>query len=253
MIELWLLGVNAWLAGLAGSGHCVSMCGGIASMASLDHRPVPAQSGATAVALPGSRTAASPVWRSVLLFNGGRLTSYAAAGMLVALVAGLLQWPILDQPKLGVWLRALTGVVLLLIALQLMRSSFRLAWLDRLGARFFAQLRPLASRWMGDPRGSARFALGMIWGWLPCGLVYSMLLLAASTGSARTGAVVMLGFGLGTLPSMLASGILARWLSQQRQHAASRRVLAGLVALSAVIMIASPWMQPMGHEHMHHP
>lgn len=179
--------VTAFMAGMLGSTHCLTMCGGIASAL-----------GATRA--PGAHRGYP------LLYQCGRLTSYAAAGGLAGAL-GLAAGSGFALARWGQVLRLATAAVVVLIGLDLaLGSSIRLRLLrlpERVGARLWRRTLPMVTRTL-PAGGSARaYTLGMLWGWLPCGLVYSVLVAAAVAGSAARGSAVMLSFGLGTLPAML--------------------------------------------------
>ncbi|HEY5791100.1 MAG TPA: sulfite exporter TauE/SafE family protein, partial [Gammaproteobacteria bacterium] len=162
-------------------------------------------------------------------YNAGRLASYAAAGALAgalgeALVAG-------SGLRAARWLlQGLAAGFMLLLGLYLAGWWPLLARLERLGWHLWRRLEPLGRRWLPVRDPLAAVPLGLLWGWLPCGLVYSALAWSASAGGALAGAGLMLAFGAGTLPSMLAAGALAqRW----RQLATGRlRVAAGVLVLA---------------------
>lgn len=199
-----LLGAMA-LAGLLGSGHCLAMCGGIAGAL-------------------GLAAAAHPTWQRVLLFNGGRVLGYALLG----LVAGLL------SAGLGtltgfIWLRLAAGLLLILLGLQLLTDRPLLAPLERLGARFWRRIAPRAGPGFVGGSRAGMLALGMLWALLPCGLVYTALAAALTSGGALPGAATTLAFGLGTLPAMgaatLGGGALVRGLRSRK----GRRLAGGLI------------------------
>lgn len=206
---------TAFFAGLLGSGHCFGMCGGIAA-------------GLGVMGGAGVRQALP----SALLFNLGRITSYVALGGLAALVVGMAGTS-LEQPQLGRWLRLLTAVLIALVGLQLMTRWRLLDWLERAGAGVWKKISPLAMASAARPGVAARFGMGLCWGFLPCGLVYTMLLTAASTGTAPAGAAVMLTFGLGTLPSMLGMTLAAPALSAFLADAWTRRLVGAALLLLA--------------------
>ncbi len=206
----------ALLAGVLGAGHCLSMCG--------------------ALATAGSGCGRCP-WRESfaerLAYNGGRIASYAVAGALAgALGAGVGRSAeqvaatlALGLPA-GALVRSLAALVMVYVGLRLLlRGQAWLRWPEVLAMRVFGRVAPrLASSLAGrggaaadtggaPPAGvslTRRAALGALWGWLPCGLSYSMILVALATGSAAAGAAFMLAFGLGTLPAMLGIGLLGR-------------------------------------------
>ena len=161
-----------------------------------------------------------------LAYNLGRIASYAAAG----LVAGALGQAAGD---LLAWQRGLylfASLMLVALGFYLLGATQTLAWLERGGQGVWKRLQPLTRRFL-PVRGIAQaFPLGLLWGWLPCGLVYSALTAALAAGSAGKGALLMLAFGLGTLPNLLFAGLL---LARFRRFAQARitRVVSGLLVL----------------------
>lgn len=205
----------AMLAGMAGSGHCFSMCGGLAGALALRTR---------------SRDGSSASLRRALLHHTGRLSGYAIAGALFGFFGASLD-AALDLPRLATFLRIASGITLILIALRILAGWNALAWLERLGALFWRRLQPLVRRAGSGNDASSALLLGLLWGWLPCGMAYSMLLFAVLTGEATRGAAVMAAFGLGTLPAMLASSMLFSQLHQRlKQH--WPRAVTGMLLLA---------------------
>lgn len=218
-VDLLALGA-AFLAGLVGSVHCVAMCGGIA----------------TGFAPFGADRKAA--LRSALTTNFGRVTGYVLAGVIVGgLGHGLVA--VFRMEGLAFALRALAGVVLILIALRALGVAGHFRVLSAAGDVLWSMVRPLQSRLLPANTFPRRFGLGMIWGWMPCGLSGTLLTVAWLQASALGGGAVMAAFGLGTLPAMLPlsySG--SRWLARpdQRKLAAIGMLVAGLVTLAA------PWL-----------
>ena len=206
--------IAAFLAGLTGSVHCLVMCGGIAGALGMRARTM----GLTA-----------PItFLHSLTYQVGRLSSYALAGALVGSFGAILQAFLYWLP-IALTLRLIAGLVLMLLGLQLMLKWRLLQPLERLGANFWRQLAPLAGHASGHGFRSA-LLLGAVWGWLPCGLIYSMLLLGALQGTAMHGALIMLAFGAGTLPAMLSSSLLSAQLSRI-VSLRGMRILTGLLLL----------------------
>lgn len=206
---------GALLAGLAASGHCIGMCGGIA--------------GALSMRSPGAGTG----HRTALAagYNLSRIASYAVAGT----VAGLLGRALLaavDVRALSVALRVTAGLVMFAAAGRLLFGWRLLDPLESAGAGLWRRIAPWAGR-QGHRGGlGGAIALGLAWGWLPCGMTYSMLLLAATTASAVTGAAVMLAFGLGTLPSMVTATVAFDRIARGLSARGSLRRVAGLLLLA---------------------
>lgn len=218
-----------FLVGLAGSVHCAGMCGGIVGALSVAPRPafpVP-------VRTVGYLRAAPAVEGSALLrvasYNAGRIASYASAGVLAGgLAGGATRLAGLPALQAGAYL--LANLMLVALGLYLMDAWRGLAGLERGGQALWRRIAPLLHR-IGPPDTPGRmFAAGALWGWLPCGMVYSVLVTAMLSGSALGGASVMLAFGLGTLPMLAAMGLAGmrlRTLFQKR----GLRLACGLLIL----------------------
>jgi len=232
---------TAFFAGLLGSGHCFGMCGGIA--AGLGNLPA-------REAGPGKdRRQNRPRAVSALLFNLGRILSYVILGLLAA---WLLEQAgqVLNVPKWALILRLLTASMILLIGLRFLFGWHTLAGIERIGARVWKLILPLALRAAKLPGGSGRLLLGLSWGFLPCGLVYSILLSAAAAGSPLAGAGVMLAFGLGTLPSMLGMSLAAPVLVTLLTDQWARKLLGAAMVLLAILSVS---LLSINHKNNHHP
>jgi uncharacterized protein len=183
----------AFLIGILGGVHCVGMCGGIvgALTANLPQRP---------------RT-----WSLHLAYGAGRIASYALAGAILGAIGGMGLF--FDQVlPVQMLLYVLANLVLVSLGLYLAGLGNLLAGLESLGARLWRHVQPLGARVMPADTAMKALALGALWGWLPCGLVYSLLATALVSGGAGSGAAIMLAFGLGTLPNLLLAGMLFRRL-----------------------------------------
>jgi hypothetical protein len=213
--------VPVFMVGLLGSVHCAGMCGGIVSAFSVvPPRRFP-------VAVVTLRSAPSEALLRVLAYNGGRIASYAAAGALAGgLAAGARALTGLAAIEtVGYWL---ANLLLVVLGLYLMDAWRGLAHVEQLGQRAWRRIEPLTVRLLPLDSPPKLVALGAVWGWLPCGMVYSVLLTAVLSGSALSGAAVMLAFGLGTLPMLVTIGMLGAPLRSWIQRRAVR-VASGLV------------------------
>ena len=211
-----------FLIGLFGSVHCAGMCGGIVSAFSM----VPAAARAFPVPV-ATRSAPAPA--RVLSYNAGRLVSYMLAGAIAGGVAnGARTLGGLGAFQAGgYWL---ANLMLVALGLHLMDAWRGLAHIETLGSGLWRRLKPLTAR-LQPLDGPARlFGLGALWGWLPCGMVYSVLVTAMLSGSAASGAAVMLVFGLGTLPMLMAMGVAGAHLRTAMQRRPVR-IAAGLMVL----------------------
>lgn len=203
--------IAVFLIGLLGGTHCVGMCGGIVS--------------ALTVQLPGKK----PPLRLHLAYNVGRITSYTLAGALMGAISsmGLLLNGFLPI-QMGLYVAA--NLLMVALGLYLIGYTAGLTFLEKAGQGIWSRIQPLTARFL-PVRGIAQaFPLGLLWGWLPCGMVYSVLATALLTGSVLRGAATLLAFGLGTLPNLLLAGVL---LSRFRHlvQSALVRTFSGLVVL----------------------
>jgi len=218
------MGVNlaaVFLVGLLGSVHCAGMCGGIVGALSL----APPRAGAAVIAL---RTAVAPALPRTLAYNLGRIASYGTAGALAGgLAGGALRLGAL--PALQALAYVLANLLLLALGLYLMDAWRGIARIEAGGQAIWRRVAPLLRR-IGPPDTAGRlFLAGAVWGWLPCAMVYSVLVTAMLSGSAAGGAAVMLAFGLGTLPMMMALGLAGARLRTLLRLRAVRLACGALV------------------------
>lgn len=208
MPELSLIAV--FLTGLLGGAHCVGMCGGI-------------------VAAMSFQTRAKQPFSFHLAYSAGRIASYTAAGALAGLVgaAAFLSDTLFPLQK---GLYVLAQVVLILLGLYLAGLSQAVLWLERAGGGIWRRVQPLLGRVMPVRNHGQALAAGALWGWLPCGLVYSVLVSALAAGSPEGGALLLLAFGLGTLPNLLLMGWAAESLRSLTRQPWLRRAAGATVA-----------------------
>jgi sulfite exporter TauE/SafE len=194
-----------FLAGLLGGWHCMGMCGGIVGALTAGSRP--------GLAFP-------------LAYNAGRVLSYTLAGLLAgALGQGSLM--LAKDLPLRLAFFSLANLLVLLMGFYLLGAGRALSWLEVAGQNLWRQLQPLTARLLPARHAGQVFVLGMIWGWLPCGLVYVALASALAAGSAVEGGAILLAFGLGTLPNLLMTAFLLDRLRRWTQHRLLRKA-AGL-------------------------
>lgn len=178
-----------FLVGLLGGVHCVGMCGGIVS--------------ALTVQIPRQKTP----WSIHLAYNFGRIGSYVIAGALMGAVGSL---GLLLDHWLPVQMTLYIAANLMLISLGLYLTGMTqaLVFVERAGQGLWRRVQPLTRHFLPVHGVAQALPLGMLWGWLPCGLVYSVLALTLLSGSPVRGALIMLAFGLGTLPNLMLAGLL---------------------------------------------
>jgi len=211
----------AFATGLLGSTHCLGMCAGLSGLFA---------AGANVASIRTQLPLA-------LAYNSGRVLSYAFLGGAVALIGG---GTVALAPKLAGPIRLVSGLLIVLIGLQVAFRWRLLAPVEKIGARLWNRIAPGAKSLLPANNLPRAAGLGLLWGWLPCGLVYSALLLSATTANATAGALVMVAFGLGTMPAMIASGLSAATLSS---FMGRYRLGAGLlIVLLGIATLVMPFM-----------
>lgn len=220
--------VTAFLVGLAGGVHCVAMCGGIVA--------------ALGLRAPGAGIGGLGVGRQVA-YSLGRIATYTGLGAAAGGVGsiGLRAEDVLPVQAL---LLVLANAIVILLGLNLAGLGTAALALDRAGALAWRGVQRLGGRLAPADSLPGAVAVGLTWGFLPCGLVYGVLATALVTGSAARGALVMAAFGLGTLPNLLAAGLAAETLRRVVRNPRVRRaaglavVLLGLIGLARIPHIA---------------
>jgi sulfite exporter TauE/SafE len=225
----------AFAAGLLGSAHCLGMCGGISGLFAAG-----AQVAALKTQLP-----------LAIAYNLGRVLSYAFLGTVVATIGSTTVSAI---PGLTGPVRLASGALIILVGLQVAFNWRLLAPVEKIGAKIWNRLVPHAKGLIPATTVSRAMGLGLIWGWLPCGLVYGALLLAATTAEPASGGLVMIAFGLGTMPAMVLTGLsaskLSAFMSRNRLGAGILIILLGLATLAMPVFSMSGASGDNGH--MHH-
>ncbi|AJQ94598.1 sulfite exporter TauE/SafE family protein [Gynuella sunshinyii] len=197
----------AFLLGLLGAGHCVAMCGGIATALGLN---APGHLGYS------------------LLYQVGRISSYMVIGLIFALFASLIPQSFIF------YLRLLAALLLLGMALYLSGVWNALAGVERLGKVLWSLIQPLATKIKRPNSMIMAFVAGVIWGWLPCGMIYSALGLASLSANPLYGALTMLAFGLGTFPAMAGLTIFSQSVIKLISHRITRIFSALLIFFLAI-------------------
>jgi sulfite exporter TauE/SafE len=223
-----------FIAGLLGSTHCLAMCGGIA----------------TAL---GSARGRSQRGSAPLLYQLGRISSYGIAGSLAG-AAGAAGMSLATSRWSDV-LRIATALIVVVIGLKIaLGARARARWMsapERLGGALWRRLLPHAKTHLPESPALRALTLGMLWGWLPCGLVYSALLAAAVAGGAAAGAASMLAFGAGTLPAMLGASVFGNRLP--RPDGSAARILGAVIVACGLWTATVPIATLTGlHRHQHH-
>jgi len=219
--DLWPLLTAAFVTGFLGSAHCFGMCAGISGLFAVN-----AQVASLKTQVP-----------KAIAYNFGRVLTYAFLGITVAVLGKTVVSAI---PDIAAPVRLASGVLIILVGLQLAFGWRILAPVENAGARLWQRVAPAAKGFVPVETTTQALGLGLIWGCLPCGLVYSVLLLAATTTEPASGGFVMIAFGVGTMPAMIATGVsaskLAQFMSRKRLGAGLLIILLGIATIAMPIM-----------------
>ena len=215
--------LSAFFVGLLGGVHCVGMCGGIVGALTLG--------GQQPGGVSGNKTLLF-----LFSYNLGRMASYVLAGVLV----GGLGWLAANMLALNQAQRVLSifaGLFMIAMGFYLAGWWRGLSHIERAGGVIWKRIEPLGRSMIPVRSPAQALGLGMIWGWLPCGLVYSVLIWAIASGGAIEGGLLLFSFALGTLPNLLLMGVFAAKLSRFVANPVVRNIAGGLVALFGVLML----------------
>ncbi|MCP4407510.1 MAG: sulfite exporter TauE/SafE family protein [Gammaproteobacteria bacterium] len=228
----------AFLVGLLGSVHCIGMCGGIV--------------GALTLGLPpATRNSAAAMLAYLLAYNIGRISSYAVAGMILGSLGQ--QFYALGDIGITGWISQwLSGLFMIALGIYLIGWTKVLAPLERAGTHLWRKIEPLGKRFLPIKSVGQALGLGLVWGWLPCGMVYSVLVWAMMAGDALRGTQIMVAFGLGTLPMLLLMGGAARWLGSLVRKNWIRRTAGILIITFGLVGLLLPHAHHQHGEHEGH-
>jgi len=227
----------ALLMGFLGSPHCLGMCGGLVAAFGLSMQEV------------------SPSKRRALIatYHLGRLMSYSLLGLMAGLAGTALLAPFMQGNSLP---RILLGLVFIFIGVTMLGAPF-LNHLERVGMRFWQYLTPLRKKVFPLTTFPRALMAGLLWGFLPCGLVYGALLMAVVGHSVTTGAMLMFAFGLGTIPMLVATHTTVNWIRTHIGRLRLRQINGAVMVLSGLAVIALPIIMSTMHGadhggHMNH-
>ena len=214
----------AFITGLLGGVHCFGMCGGIVGALTLN------------TSTPQKQQTQKSQFGILFGYNFGRLSGYMTAGA----IAAFLSSSVVDLTGLQVAKQVLSVIAsLFMIALGLYLAGLwnGISRIESTGAVLWKKIQPLTKHFMPVTKFSQAVPLGFLWGWLPCGLVYTALIWTLSASSALEGALIMLFFGLGTLPNLLAMGVIAARLSKWVRNPSVRLIAGLLVVLLGIVTL----------------
>lgn len=221
----------AFVIGLFSSLHCIGMCGSII--------------GTLTYSLSQELRNNKRILFSIILsYNLGRVASYAIAGAVV----GLLSLPF-SQGMAYRFLQLASAAIMTGAGLYIGGWFPRFAYIEKMGSRFWKLIEPFGRKMIPVKTRSQAMLFGMIWGWLPCGLIYTALALAATTGNVMHSSMTMLAFGLGTLPAVVGVGIMTSLLAKLSKARLFKQIV-GILFIVFALLAAFPWLNPMRVEHI---
>lgn len=244
MDSMWVTFLTGFGIGLASSFHCMGMCGGIVGAFSFNVRP-------------GVGDGALKKLPLIAAFNLGRIGSYVLAGVLIGTISQL-SVESFRSPLAFSLLQQFAAVILIAIGFYIAGWFPQFTQIERVGSIIWSRLEPIGRRFVPIDHAGQALMFGAIWGWLPCGMVYSMLLMALTSGDVWRGGVFMLAFGLGTLPAMIGAGMFAGLM----RDLAKVKVFKKLVGISLILIAAATLVKfqvlaggtgDIDHSAHHHP
>jgi sulfite exporter TauE/SafE len=220
----------AFIMGLISSLHCIGMCGSIIGTLTLSLSPE----------IRHKKTLLLPF---VFNYNLGRITSYTLAGAIAGLIQSIaiMQMGEIHGHRL---LQILSAIIMACAGFYIAGWFPRFAYIEKAGLHFWKKIEPYGRKLIPVKTRTHAYLFGMVWGWLPCGLVYTALALAATAGNASQSALTMLAFGLGTLPAVMGIGIMTGILTRLSRMQRFKQAV-GLFMIVLALLAALPWLNPM--------
>ncbi len=176
-------------------------------------------------------------------YNFGRITSYTLAGALAGIVESFIPAPATEINGYRI-LQLLSAVIMASAGFYIAGWLPRFAYIEKAGAHFWKRIEPFGRKLIPVKYRTQAFLFGMVWGWLPCGLVYTALALALTTDDVTKSALTMLSFGLGTLPAVMGVGIMTSVLTEISRIQRFKQAV-GLFMILLALLAAAPWLNPM--------
>lgn len=224
--------IVAFSLGIFSTIHCLGMCGGIITALSLG--------------LPDKVKGNRKIYYAIISsYNIGRVLSYTVAGAMAGIIGHMVSSQFGSNTGYQV-MRILAGVILVFLGLHIAGWVSGIKYIEGLGMKFWGKIQPVGRWFLPVDTPLKALIIGCIWGWLPCGLVYSVLLWSAASVDPVTGTLYMFCFGIGTLPGMVTAGILSGSMQRHASRAYIRKTFAIIIIIFGVI---SPWLQIGHHEH----
>jgi len=213
----------AFVIGLFSSLHCVSMCGSIIGTLSFSLKPE-------------IRENKSKMTTFILSYNLGRIFSYMLAGLIIGILESVLTFPLGDGHG-HEFLQIISSLIITGAGFYIAGWFPSFAYIEKTGSRFWKTIEPYGRKLIPVASLKQAFLFGMVWGWIPCGLVYTALALAATTGNISTSIFIMLAFGLGTLPAVMGTGLVSSFISHLSSLKTTKQVIGMLLVLVAIFNV----------------
>jgi sulfite exporter TauE/SafE len=217
--------LSAFIIGLLGSGHCIGMCGGITTMLtsalSPQHKPI-------------------DQLKLVSAYHFGRIFTYSLIGAIVGFSSSIA------VKNIGLplaFLRIFAALFLILLGLYLGQWLMWLSKIEKFGKILWRYLSPLSKKFIPVNNARQALALGAVWGWLPCGLVYSTLTWSLASGSTVSGALTMTFFGLGTLPALLSISLGSFGIKSLLTNTKFKKIMAFLIIIYGIYSLLIAYRQ----------
>ncbi len=227
--------LTALFMGLLSSLHCIGMCGSIIGMLTFSLSPE-------------LRNDKSRLFGTILCYNLGRIMSYGLAGGIAGLITAALTLPFAEGQAHRV-LQIISALIMGCAGLYLAGWFPYFAYIEKIGVGLWQKIEPLGRRLIPVKSLGQALLFGMIWGMLPCGLIYAALALAAVSGNPAHSALTMISFGIGTLPAVMGVGIITPLLTRLSKAQRFKRIV-GILFILFALLAAFPALNPMRVEHI---
>ena len=224
----------AFALGLFSSLHCIGMCGSIIGTLTLS-------------LAPEIRNNKRKLFPFVLNYNIGRIFSYTTAGAIIGIFGLFMTLPFAEGHGHRI-LQLISAIFMASAGLYIAGWFPRFAYIEKAGSRLWKLIEPFGRQLIPVTTKLQAFLFGTIWGWLPCGLVYTSLALAATTGDIVRSSLTMFAFGLGTLPAVMGAGIMTEVLTKLSRMQRFKQVV-GIFLIFVAFLAAFPWLYPMRLQH----
>jgi len=213
----------AFVIGLFSSLHCVSMCGSIIGTLSFSLKPE-------------IRSNKAKMATFIFSYNLGRIFSYMLAGLIIGLIESIVTMPLGEEHGHQI-LKIISALIISGAGFYIAGWFPAFAYIEKTGSRFWKTIEPYGRKLIPVATLNQAFLFGMVWGWIPCGLVYTALALAATSGDIVISALSMLAFGLGTLPAVMGTGLVSSFISRISSLRTTKQVIGMLLVLVAIISV----------------